>query len=170
MRRGGRDLVVCAAAALALVVFTAPVLAVSATDLVERGSQYDGRVVTYQGEVVGDIMRRGKSTVINVHDGTYAIGVWASSWAVSEVTRAGRYSVTGDRVEVRGVFHRACAEHGGDTDIHAETVTVLAPGRRIREPFHTVQAWVTVVLIACALALAGWYRSRSAHAQGGDEH
>ncbi|MDI6873215.1 MAG: hypothetical protein QME84_02860 [Actinomycetota bacterium] len=37
----------------------------------------------------------------------------------------------GDTVEVRGVFHADCAEHGGDFDIHASSLTVLQPGREV---------------------------------------
>lgn len=150
-----------AAAVLIVLVASLPTLAVSATGLVERGAQYDGRLVSYQGEVIGDVMRRGNRMVVNVHDGTYAIGVWTDAAAGGEVTRPGRYGMVGDVVRVYGTFHRACPEHGGDTDIHAQTLTVLTSGREVREPFHRRRASAAAILAPLALGLAVWARQRN---------
>lgn len=150
-----------AAAVVTVTALASPALAVSGTDLVEQGVRYDGQVVVYRGEVIGDIMRRGQYAVINVHDGTYAIGVWVPVRATAVLTRAGRYSVVGDLVEVRGTFRRACAEHGGDTDLHAETLTVITSGKEVPELFDRPQALLAALLLAIALSLAAWERQRT---------
>ena len=31
-------------------------------------------------------------------------------------------------LQVRGTFHLVCADHEGQSDLHAEAVTVIAPG------------------------------------------
>lgn len=153
-----------AAATVAAMAPAWPVLAVSATDLVERGADYDGQQIVYRGEVIGDVMRRGRVAVVNVLDGTYAVGVWIPVRAAAVLTRTGRYGVVGDVVEVRGTFRRACPEHGGDSDIHAEILTVLTPGKEVREVFDTRQALLAAVLAIVALCLAAGERHRTGKA------
>lgn len=137
-----------------------PALAVSSNDLIEHPEQWDRKEVTYRGEVIGDVMRRGRLAVLNVNDGTYAMGVWVPVQVADEVTFAGRYGVKGDRVEVRGIYYRACPEHGGDPDIHADRLTVVGPGQRIPDPFHRREAVAAAALLVVALFLAVWERRR----------
>lgn len=146
--------------AVMLSLSAAPALAVTSTDLIEHGKGYDRESVAYRGEVIGDVMRRGEFAVVNIHDGANAIGVWLPIRAAGEITKAGRYGVVGDRVEVHGVFYRACAEHGGDICIHGERLTVLTPGKVTREVFDGRQALVTVIFLGLAIGLAVWERRR----------
>lgn len=94
--------------------------AVSSAELINNAKQYDGKVVIYKGEVIGDLMMRGEFAWVNVSDGVNAIGIWANKDLVKGIVYTGSYKSKGDRVEVKGVFHRACLEHGGDLDIHAD--------------------------------------------------
>ncbi len=41
--------------------------------------------------------------------------------------------VKGDTVYVKGIFNRACKEHGGDLDIHAYQIKILKRGYEIEE-------------------------------------
>lgn len=149
-------------AILAVILLAPAAGAMSGTELVEHGAEYDGRSVVYRGEAIGEVMRRGRNAVVNLSDGTYALGVWAPVGAAAAIRRVGRYSVVGDVVEVRGTFHRACAEHGGDLDIHAETLTVVTGGKVTREPLHRGEALLAAILWPIALGLVGWHRYRMA--------
>jgi len=109
---------------------------VTSTDLIENALVLDGQTVSYTGEVVGDIMKRGDHTWLNLSDGSNAMGVWMETTALGEIAIAGRYGEKGDTVQVTGTFHRACREHGGDLDIHADTLTVVTAGSPVEHDVH----------------------------------
>jgi len=115
--------------------------------LITRAKQYDGQEVIYQGEVVGEVMRRGPYAWVNVHDGANAIGVWAGLSLIQDITYAGAYQVRGDIIEVAGVFHRACLEHGGDLDIHAANVTLKERGKKSLDSFDSGEVATAVLLL-----------------------
>lgn len=106
---------------------------ISSAELINNADLYDGKTVTYAGEVIGDIMVRGDYAWINVKDGKTAIGVWVSSALVKDILYTGSYKSIGDGVEINGVFRRACPEHGGDLDIHAQAIRKTGTGRHLKE-------------------------------------
>jgi len=106
---------------------------VSSTELINNAREYDGKMVSYEGEVIGDIMARGQSGWVNVNDGKNAIGIWLDASLLKEVSFGGRYKTKGDIIEVAGIFQRACLEHGGDLDIHAQGIQKKISGRQIVE-------------------------------------
>lgn len=106
---------------------------VSSSELINNAKQYDGKTVIYEGEVIGDIMKRGDFAWINVNDGKNAVGIWVEAPLIKDISYAGSYKAIGDKVEVTGIFSRACAEHGGDLDIHASALRKMASGRQIQE-------------------------------------
>ncbi len=105
-----------------------PQTAVSSADLISEAEQYDGKTVLYTGEVVGDVMLRGTHAWVNIHDGVNSIGVWVSRESAAGISVVGGYKFRGDTVAVAGTFFRACREHGGDMDIHADSLSVVSPG------------------------------------------
>jgi len=136
--------------------------------LISNMKEYDGKEVTIEGEVVGDIMIRGQSAWITVNDDPYSrisleeggsfkglsnigIGVWAQKEQVDDIKVLGGYKNKGDIVIVRGVFHRACHEHGGDTDIHAISIEVRKQGYPFR---HPIQWWKLLLAISFSLVSA----------------
>ena len=102
---------------------------VSSTELIEKAKEYNNKVVEFQGEVIGDIMPRGDFAWVNINDGKRAIGVFGMKDRIlSVVGNKGDYKHKGDTVLVRGVFHRACPEHGGDLDIHLQDIIKIRSG------------------------------------------
>jgi hypothetical protein len=122
---------------------------VSSGQLIGKANEYDGQVVTYAGEAIGDIMRRGDHVWVNVHDSNNAIGVWLPESAVAQGLRGGSYASKGDWIEVSGIFRRACPEHGGDLDIHAEAIRIVTPGRPLRERLSTDKRNMAITLMVC---------------------
>ena len=120
---------------LALLLFPAATLAdgnaVNSNDLIDHAKDYDQKTVVFEGEVVGDILMRQDHAWLAVSDGNNTIGVWVTAQQAEQISFVGKYGVRGDTVRIEGVFHRACAEHGGDLDIHADSVSVLAVGTRV---------------------------------------
>lgn len=112
--------------------FVAPP-SVSISNLVTQSRSYDGRVITIEGEAIGDLMIRGKDGWVNLSDGSNAIGIYASAEHFGTIKHLGRYEVVGDRARVTGTFYDACPVHSGETDIHASSVTIVKPGNFISE-------------------------------------
>ncbi|MBN1288399.1 MAG: DNA-binding protein [Actinobacteria bacterium] len=136
---------------------------ISISELIDEMDKYDGMSVTVKGEVIGDIMIRGEYAWITVNDGPYSeknlesgaefsgvsnigIGIWIPSGDVYSIKSVGGYSRKGDTVEVEGVFHRACSEHGGDTDIHANSLKVVREGYVIPHPFSYFKLLIAALL------------------------
>lgn len=120
---------------------------VSSADLINNATRFDAARISYEGEAIGDIMYRGNFAWVNLHDGTNAIGVWLEGDAAKTIQRTGSYQSKGDWVEVTGTFHRACIVHGGDLDIHAETVRVIKPGRPYAEKLNVRKINFALVLL-----------------------
>lgn len=101
---------------------------ISSSELINNTKKYDGQVVTYQGEVIGDIMTRGDHAWVNLNDGYIAIGVWVRKTELKDINHFGDYRAKGDVIEVTGIFNRSCPEHGGDLDIHAQEIRKVLSG------------------------------------------
>ena len=113
----------------------------SSTDLVEQPKEFDGEGVTFAGEVIGEAMVRGDMAWLHINDDAYyvknveegaqlggyntGIAVWLPAGLAEELEYFGDYEHEGDIVEVAGVFNAACAEHGGDMDIHATELEIV---------------------------------------------
>lgn len=148
-----RLFLVLAALAFCLALFPAAAAAqgeaveVNSAQLIEDWQEYDGREVIYRGEAVGDVMSRGDRAWVTVNDDDYSlqalreagelrggnsgIGILLPSEEAERIETVGRYATRGDLVEVRGVFYADDAENGGDFAIHAASLKVLEPGRRL---------------------------------------
>ena len=105
----------------------------SSAELINNAKQYDGKIVSYEGEAIGDIMKRGNFAWVNVNDGANAIGIWIDNTLLEDINYTGSYKSAGDRVEVTGIFHRVCPEHGGDLDIHGQALRKIKEGGFIPE-------------------------------------
>lgn len=122
--------------------------AVSSSDLINEAEKYDGSTVIFQGEAIGEELKRGDYAWINLSDGSNAIGIYMTQSQALEVKNYGSYSEHGDTVQIIGVFHRACSDHGGDLDIHAQSISIIKSG-------YEIHPQISGRLIAAALTAAG---------------
>ncbi|MFA4991377.1 MAG: DNA-binding protein [Candidatus Omnitrophota bacterium] len=129
---------------------------VSSDELIQRAGEYDGKEVLFQGEVIGDVMKRGEFCWVNVSDGKGALGIFSAAGLMDNIAAAGDYNYAGDVIEIKGVFHRACAEHGGDMDIHADSVIKIKDGYRFARAINQKKArailWLLPILSAVIAA------------------
>jgi hypothetical protein len=141
----------------------------SSTELVETPKTYDGASVRFTGEAIGEAMKRGDMAWLHLNDdayylknveegahlGGYNMGmpVWLPAGKTAAIEHFGDYKHEGDVVTVSGTFNAACAEHGGDMDIHATTLEVVLAGREVVDPIHPNKIVWAVVLSVLALAL-----------------
>ncbi len=136
--------------------------AVGSNDLIDHAKDYDGATIIYSGEVVGDILYRGDHAWLAVSDGNNTIGVFVTAEQAKQISFVGGYGVRGDAIRIEGVFHRACAEHGGDLDIHADSVSVITLGGASPVAFSrpVVILAIALPLPAAALLFIVWKRRK----------
>jgi hypothetical protein len=97
-------------------------------DLVLHSAMYEGRTVILRGEVIGDIMPRGKFAWINIQGQYNEIGVWIPLELTKGITYKGNYRFKGDRVEVSGIFKHADEEFGGEFCLRATDLKIIQLG------------------------------------------
>lgn len=120
---------------------------ISSVQLIGKAKDYDGKEIVYEGEAIGDVMRRGKQYAwVNVNDGDSALGIWAPWEFAKEITNLGSYKYKGDFLKITGQFNRACIEHGGDLDIHAQKIEILQKGRRRVEHLNMQKVRLAAIL------------------------
>ena len=146
---------------------------VNSASLVENANAWNGRVITFKGEVIGEAMVRGKMVWIHLNDDAYmwknieeeakldgynsGHAVWISSDLAMGIRFFGDFKHEGDVVKIAGMFHAACPQHGGDMDIHASTLEIVRVGHSVHHVFNTSRAITAAVLLVLALVL---YRFR----------
>lgn len=131
--------------------------------------EFDGLLVTYVGEVVGDVLQRDDGAWLLVNDDAYALEqgpltagdtprgtnsgltVWLPDPLTELVDEPGEHGVRGDVIEVTGRVHRTDPADGGGLTIRAEDATVLAQAVELAEPVHWNQVVAAVVLGLLAL-------------------
>lgn len=133
---------------------------VNSTELIDHAADYDGKTVVYEGEAIGDILYRGEYAWIAVSDGGNTVGCYVAASDAKKIAYLGRYGVTGDTVRIVGVFHRVCAEHGGDMDLHADSFEIVRLGSSAEQkcPKTLVVAACLLPLPAAALLVLAWKR------------
>lgn len=123
----------------------------SSVELINNAKNYNGNTVVYKGEVIGDIMVRGEYAWINVNDEKNAIGIWIKKELIKDILYTGNYKARGDLVEITGKFNRSCLEHGGDLDIHAQSINKISSGSKISQAVNTKAIRFTLGLTCMVL-------------------
>jgi hypothetical protein len=131
-------------------------------------ADFDGRIVTYVGEVVGDVLGRNEGSWVLMNDDAYGLvtgplgasrvprgtnsglSVWLPSPMDLLAQAPGRAERRGDVLQVVGVVHRADPKDGGGLTVRADEVTLLSPAVELKVPLHTRQLAAAVVLAIVA--------------------
>lgn len=116
----------------------------SVSDLIDNGHKYDSKVINIQGEAIGELLERGEYSFVNINDGTSAIGIYLKTIDGEMIKSYGNYHKIGDSVRVTGVFNRACKEHGGDMDIHCDSMQIVSNGY---ESTHIISKFKIIFII-----------------------
>ena len=124
----------------------------------ESSSFYDGRTVQIVGEVIGDQINASNDscwitlTATNVEDKT-TVSVLMSNELASQIDRYGKYGITGTTMQVRGTYHRVCADHAGLSDIHATDASVMSKGVDHPDAFRLADFAPGAIAVIIGLAL-----------------
>lgn len=141
----------------------------TSAELVEYAQRWDGREIDFTGEVIAEAQERGEYAWIHVNDDAYARrsgdeprrrggynsgqAVWLPTALTEPIRFYGDHRHEGDVVNLRGTFNAACAQHGGDMDIHATSLRIETVGREALDPVKPVKLVVGLVLAAIAAGL-----------------
>lgn len=135
--------------------------ALEPAELVLRATELDGRLVTLQGEAIGDILHAGPDDVwVNLGADGVGVGVFVDGILADRISSLGDYRRSGDIAMVQGRFNAACDRHGGDLDLHATSLVILESGQ---PTVHAVDYWRGIAgaaLLGMALLLQRIYKSR----------
>jgi len=142
----------------------------SSTQLVEKPKQFNGTRVTFTGEAIGEVMVRGDYAWIHLNDDAYmernaeegaklggynsGMAIWVPAALTKQIDTYGDYKHEGSIVQISGTFNAACKEHGGDMDIHADSVTMIRPGHVVVDP---VPGWKAALAAGLALLAGALY-------------
>ena len=124
---------------------------VDSNTLIEQAIAYDGQEVVFTGEGIGDVLNAGDHVWLNLSDGSNAIGVWVDKALTGDIQNVGRYAKHGDTVQIRGFFHRVCPDHGGDLDLHAQSLTLIQRGNTVAHPVAWWKGPLALLLTALAI-------------------
>jgi len=122
-------------------------------NLIEHAADLDGKMVTVEGEAIGEKMDRGNYSWININDGTNAIGIWLNKNDAEKIEYYGNYKNKGDIVKITGTFNRTCSEHGGESDIHNSSLEITEQGHLVKEDVSSSKVITASVLTIIALSL-----------------
>lgn len=140
---------------------------------------FDGRRITFVGELVGDLLARDGGAWVLVNDDDYALvlgplpahrerrgtnsglSVWLPDRFHDQVTGLGRPGQRGDLVRIEGVVRRSDPSDGGGLSLRAEQLQVLSPAASVDEPLNLAQVWLAVGALGLAGGLWSGRRLRS---------
>ncbi len=149
---------------------------VSSTQVFRCPAAFDELMVTYAGEVVGDVLERRGGAWVQVNDDAYALetgplidhrqrsgfntglSVWLPDGLHERIEGVGNAEQRGDVILVRGILDRTDPNDGGGLTVRAEEIEILAPVTEFEDPFHTLQAMVAGLLAMLALVSVVWAR------------
>lgn len=153
-----------------------PVGRVTSSEVIECPEAFDGHVVTYVGEVIGDVLGRDGGAWVLMNDDAYALevgpldshgefrgynsglSVWLGGEVAELADQPGGPRWRGDVLLVTGVVHRADPADGGGLTIRAFDGEVLAPAQPLSRPVNRPQAVAAVLLSIVAVGAVGYER------------
>lgn len=138
---------------------------VSLQQIFDDPRKFDGKVVILEGEIVGVAVKAKDGYFVQLNQDPYiqkslaeggkfsgsnnAIAVFLKPEEFRKIKNFGNYHNKGDLVSIEGVFHAACSDHNGETDIHAFRLEVIKKGYRINHTYNASFAiFSSIVFIA----------------------
>jgi hypothetical protein len=153
-------------------------LRVTSAAVVSCPTRFDGEIVTYVGELVGDLLHRDGGAWVLVNDDDYALAVgplpthrdhrgtnsglsvWLPDEHLDQVTGLGRPGRRGDVVQIEGHIERTDPDDGGGLTLRATEIEVLRPSERFEDPTDLPQLLLAVTALVVSAIL--WIARRRA--------
>lgn len=126
---------------------------ININDLITNPKEFNHKIISVKGEAIGESLKRDRHGWVNIKDSTNAIGVYMKSEDIKKIKVYGGYNQIGDKLEVEGVYNKACSEHMGDTDIHAIKVDIVESGIVIEPDVPSYKILIAVGLIMISFSI-----------------
>ena len=128
--------------------------------LAKTAALYNTQTVQVIGEAIGDIIADETDanlvwvslTAIDGNESA-AISVLMTKAQSQRIDALGRYGVRGTILQVRGIYHQACSEHEGLSDVHADHVAVVEKGVMSPDAFDARDFVPGILLVVVGLGL-----------------
>lgn len=128
-------------------------------EAVSSAVDLDGREVVVEGEALGESLRAPDGMRwVNVLGGGTALGLVVTEEQAATIPSFGAYRMRGATIRAHGVLNAACDVHGGDLDLHADTLEVLDVGEEIPHSIHPLKLVFIVPVLLGVLLLGLRYR------------
>jgi len=151
--------------ALTLFLGQLPVCVFSASleEILSKPKEYNGKNVTLEGEVVGEVLGNDQGGWINILDKGHNIGVFSSSKEIFLlIEHWGSYKEKGDIIRIEGMFYEDCPQHH-TSDIHLESFKVVKPGFRKEEIVSSDKKKIAMGLFVICLIVNLIYLIKGRH-------
>jgi hypothetical protein len=121
-------------------------------ELITFPSVYDEKEILFHGEAIGQIMHRGDFCWLNVmdEDGN-SLGCYMPSSFAEDIKFLGRYKIQGDTLLLKGVYHSAREDHGGETELEVNDVLLLQRGKTL--PSDAVNTTFVIIIFILVLGI-----------------
>lgn len=144
---------------------------VTSAQLYECPASYDGRVIRFEGEVVGAVLRRGARAWVQLNDDPYGLlsgplpehrtnlggnsglAVLVPTAAIAQELIAGGHDRQGAVLAVRGRFRVAHPLDAGGPAMLADTARVLRPARALQPSVWAPRQWAALAAALLTLGL-----------------
>ncbi len=130
-------------------------------DLSNADASYQNKTVQVTGEAVGDSLKSENNEGLywitldsTDKDKSGTMSVLVDQSYLSLIDTYGAYDSTGTILRVKGTFHLSCGEHGGVTDIHADTVSMVERGKTYPEVFDIWSFMPGILICIAGIAMA----------------
>jgi hypothetical protein len=105
---------------------------INVKSLVAKPGKYDGKMVSFEAEAIGDPLSGKKGIWFNVQSGEYNMGIFAKNQSIiNSINYWGSYKERGDLIRIKGIFYKNCSVHGG-RGLHLSGLEVIEKGKRIK--------------------------------------
>jgi len=114
---------------------------------------FDRKSVSVEREVVGDIIKRGDYSIVNLKDGSFFIGLVLTPEQVHSLEFTRTSQSRGDLVKAEGIFYKECPELSGESIISVKDLVVVKFGERFRKGQYPFRTKVLVYLMVLTVIL-----------------
>ncbi len=138
-------------------------------DLAGADSYYDKQTVQVTGEVVGEAIAVSGDDdhawiVLRDPSSGSTVTAFVRKTDLRKIDTYGSYGATGTTLRVRGQFNLACSQHEGESDVHAQVVSVQSTGSTHVDEFDAGSfiPGIAALLVGGVCSFAYWrMRERS---------
>ena len=121
---------------LAFIFFAGKGYSQAVESILKHKDFFDRKSVSVEGEVVGDIIKRGNHSIVNLKDGSFFIGLVLTPEQVHSIEFTRTSQSRGDLVKAEGIFYKEYPELSGESIISVKDLVVVKLLHRLLMEVH----------------------------------